>query len=789
MTDQQLLERSPEGFVTDSAPRRALLVYPRFPPSYWGFQYALELLGKGSAMPPLGLITVAALFPDTYRLRLVDMNVTELTDDDLDWADLVLTSTMVVQRRSLQEVIARCNRRGTPVVVGGPHPTSYFDEIHGADHYVLDEVEESFPRFLSDWEAGRAEPIYRPEGKPAVTTTPVARFDLLDLDAYSSMALQFSRGCPFDCEFCDITKLFGRKPRTKTNEQMTAELDALYDLGWRGSVFLVDDNFIGNKKEALRLLPAVTAWQRERDYPFRLYTEASVNLVKLEPLMDAMVEAGFSMVFLGIESPNPEALLKTKKGQNTAAGDEDYVLHAVRTIQSRGLEVSGGFILGLDGDGPEVFDAQVDFIQQAGIPMAMVGLLTAIRGTDLYDRLEREGRLLDESTGNNVEVTLNFEPELDRDVLIEGYRQVLARLYPPDLGSYFERCWTLLSSLGPGARPRRGVVRSEALGALRSLRRQLLSRQAPAYLKLLARTLLHRREMFPEAVRLAIMGLHFQKFTEQTLAAHDFREAALADYDRMEALVLRAQELRGRAGKGLRRRAKRTLRRLRRLDRRLRPEFRPSLPEWSRVREGIERSVRDSAALQLLHRAVPTLRGLFEGIAWPAALDARGYAVAERWGAGAGDAGRPPTVTVAPLLEEGRMLRSLEVFLEELGIQVTSATEQIQQLGTEGLERLARIRDEGQDATDRLLDYLRTVGGSIDALVVPLSEGVEHAGARVQILAARASSGAAELPHLVCLRFDSGRRKVRESLVDLGLALTGDRSRVDAALERAMVWV
>jgi radical SAM superfamily enzyme YgiQ (UPF0313 family) len=779
------------GFLIDSRTRNALLVYPRFPPSYWGFQYALELLDKGSAMPPLGLITVAGMFPDGYRLRLVDMNVAELTDDDLDWADLVLTSTMVVQRRSLQEVIARCNRRGTPVVVGGPHPTSYFDEIHGADHYVLEEVEESFPRFLADWEAGCAETIYRPEGKPAVTDTPVPRFDLLDLDAYSSMALQFSRGCPFDCEFCDITKLFGRKPRTKSNEQMTAEMDALYDLGWRGAVFLVDDNFIGNKKEALRLLPAVTEWQRERDYPFGLYTEASVNLAKLDPLMDAMVDAGFSMVFLGIESPNPEALQKTKKGQNTARGDDDFLLHAVRTIQNRGLEVSGGFILGLDGDGSEVFDAQVDFIQEAGIPMAMVGLLTAIRGTDLYHRLEREGRLLEESTGNNVEVTLNFEPELDRDVLIEGYRQVLARLYDPSLESYFERCWTLLANLGPGARPCREISKSEVRGALRSFRRQLLSRQAPGYLKLLGRTLLRRPAMFPEAVRLGIMGLHFQKFTEQTLAAHEFRETALEDYDRVEGLVLRAGELRGRAGKALRRHAHQTLRRLRRLNRRLRPEFRPSLPDWPRVREGIQSCVRDSAALQLLHRAGPTFRGLFEGISWPAALKTRGYALAERRGAGTGveNGGRRPTVSVAPLLEEGRMRRSLEVFLEELGVQVMTATEQIKHLGNEGLERLARIREEGHDATDRLLEYLGSVGGSIDTLVVPLTEGVGHAGESAQVLVARASSAAANLPQLVCLRIESGRRKVRESLADLGLALTGDRRRVDAALERAMVWV
>jgi radical SAM superfamily enzyme YgiQ (UPF0313 family) len=511
-----------------SEPRtfNALLVYPRFPLSYWGFQYALELTGKRSAMPPLGLLTVAAMFPDHWRLRLVDLNVAELTDEDLDWADLVLTSTMVVQRLSLREVIARCNRAGKPVGVGGPHPTSFHSEIPDADYYLLDEVEESFPRFLADWEAGRAQRIYRPDSKPAITQAPVPRFDLLDLGAYASMALQFSRGCPFDCEFCDITKLFGRLPRTKSNEQMIAELDRLYEIGWRGPVFLVDDNFIGNKREALRLLPEVTAWQRARGYPFELFTEASVNLAKLEPLMDAMVEAGFSMVFLGIESPNPEALKRTKKTQNVDKADDHYLLHAVRTLQRKGLEVSGGFILGLDGDGPEVFDAQVEFIQEAGIPRAMVGLLTAIRGTDLYDRLAAEGRLLGESSGNNVEITLNFRPQLDSQVLIDGYRRVLSTLYDPGLRSYFARCWTLLSSLGPRMSRRRRLGMDDLRILLRSVRRQLFSRQGPAYAGFLLRALLRRPQHLSQAVTLAIMGLHFQKLTLQMLTAHDFREAA-----------------------------------------------------------------------------------------------------------------------------------------------------------------------------------------------------------------------------------------------------------------------
>lgn len=758
--------------MPDARTINTLLVYPEFPPSYWGFRYAIELLGKRSAMPPLGLITVAAMFPDHYDLRLVDMNVTELTDADLEWADLVLTSTMVVQKRSLSRVIARANRLDTPVVVGGPHPTSYSAEIPGAAHYILDEVEESFPRFLADWEAGEAKRLYRAERKPPVSQTPVPRFDLLELDAYSSMALQFSRGCPFDCEFCDITKLFGRVPRTKTNEQMVAELDELYELGWRGPVFLVDDNFIGNKRDALRMLPSVAEWQRERGHPFGLYTEASVNLAKLEPLMDAMVEAGFSMVFLGIESPNPEALTKTKKVQNTARGDEDFLLHAVRTIQAKGLEVSGGFILGLDGDGPEVFEAQVDFIQEAGIPMAMVGLLTAIRGTDLYNRLEAEGRLLEESSGNNVEVRLNFTPELDPEVLISGYRRVLEHLYDPTLSNYFARCWKLLENLGPDTRPARSVGRAEIRALVRSLSRQLLSRQAPAYLKFLGKTLLHRPRLLPEAIRLGIMGLHFERFTRQTLTVHDFQEAALEDYDRIEAMAARGS-LSQRAGKELKRQAAHALKRLRRLHRRLRPEFQQGLlPDLGAVRQGIQECVQESTAVELLHRIGPALRAQFQGRGWLTTLREHGYGLLDRW---RGDA--PRGIAVAPILTPGRLQRSLELYLEELGVSVVSATEQIKQLGEDGLERLT-----GEHDTSHVLEYLERLGERIDTVVVPISEELDELGSRFQVLA----GNAAAYPRLVCLKVDRNRRKLRDGLSELGLALTGDPLRVEAALERAL---
>jgi len=526
----------------------ALLVYPEFPPSYWGMKYALEFVGKASSMPPLGLLTVAAMFPDNYKLRVVDMNTDPLTDADLEWADVVFTSTMVVQQGSLEHVVARCNRHGVPIVAGGPHPTSFFDEMKGVDHFVLGEVENVFPAFLKDFENGTAARIYSPPDKPDVTRTPLPRYDLIELDKYGTMPLQFSRGCPFDCEFCDITKLFGRVARTKTPAQLLKEFDLLYGLGWRGSVFLVDDNFIGNKKAALDLLPAVSEWQHARDFPFSLFTEASVNLARMDSLMDAMVEAGFSMTFLGIESPNPKALLKTKKKQNTSNGKEDFLLDAVRTIQQKGLEVTGGFILGLDGDEEDVFDAQINFIQKAGIPFAMVGLLTALKGTDLYNRLEREGRLVANSAGDSINFSLNLVPEMDRQVLLDGYKRVLRTIYDPTLENYFKRCLTMLGNLKFSEHSVRRVGKAEILAFVRSIRRQIFSRQGPAYIKFLTRVLKDHPKMFPEAVRLGIVGYHLAKITSQQIAIHEFRDFLR---EQLEALRSRLADWSEAPGQGL----------------------------------------------------------------------------------------------------------------------------------------------------------------------------------------------------------------------------------------------
>ena len=521
-----------------------LLVYPEFPASYWGYNFALDFVGKKAAMPPLGLLTVAGIFPEEYLLKVVDMNVHSLTDEHLEWADLVFTSTMIVQRDSLKEVIQLCNQARIPVIAGGPHPTSYYQDLEGADHLILDEVEETLLDFLRDLERGTAKRIYRAPEKPNVSRSPLPRYDLIDLDEYASMALQFSRGCPFDCEFCDITKLFGRKPRTKTNDQILAEFDLLYGLGWRGSLFLVDDNFIGNKRAALSLLTDVARWQKNRDYPFSLFTEASVNLGRLEPLLDAMIDSGFTTVFLGIETPNREALLKTKKKQNTRTGEEQYLMNAVRKIQQKGMEVMGGFILGLDGDSAHAFNSQIEFIQEAGVPMAMVGLLTALKGTDLYHRLQREGRLLKESTGNNLSITLNFETEMDREVLIEGYKRVLTTIYDPTLKNYFERCWTLLKNLKFTEHTVRNFGKTEMMAVAKSIKRQLLSRQGPAYFRFLVRVFRYNPRLLTEAVRLAIMGYHFEKITSQQIAVHAFEkylDAELAAFKEAFSRFTKAQ--------------------------------------------------------------------------------------------------------------------------------------------------------------------------------------------------------------------------------------------------------
>ena len=524
------------------AKKNALLVYPEFATSFWSFKFALQYLGKKSSMPSLGLLTLANMFSTDYNLRLVDMNVRPLTDADLHWADLVCTSTMIVQRNSLAQVIARVKRAGKPVVAGGPHPTSYWADIEDVDYFLLGEVEATFPLFLRDLENGTAQHLYVPREKPAITQTPLPRYDLINMREYGSMLLQFSRGCPFDCEFCDITKLYGRVPRTKTNAQMLAEFSLLYDLGWRGSLFLVDDNFIGNRRDALRLLRALIAWQRERNYPFNLCTEASMNLVEHEELMDAMMHAGFTSVFVGIETPTPAALIATKKKQNVSKEDPDYSLHAIQTLQEKGFEVMGGFILGLDGDTPDAFDTHIRFIQQAAIAMAMEGLLTVLKGTDLYYRMEREGRLRGDTTGNNLDTQLNFVPEMPEAVLKAGYKRVLNTIYDRRLANYFARCWTLLQNLdrSQAPKPMHTPLRlTEMMRFTLASTKQLMSIQGPAYLQFLSRVITRHPDMLWEAFELAAKGYHLRKITEQVTAIDNFKQYLAHEMENLKEEIAR----------------------------------------------------------------------------------------------------------------------------------------------------------------------------------------------------------------------------------------------------------
>jgi radical SAM superfamily enzyme YgiQ (UPF0313 family) len=491
---------------------RVLLVYPNMPPTYWSMKYALRFIGKKASFPPLGLLTVAAMLPEDYEVTLVDMNVEPLRESAVEATDLVLTSSMIVQRDSLDRVIQLCKKHGKRVVAGGPYPTTFYERIAGVDHFVLNEAEITLPQFLADFESGRAEHIYLDRTRPDIALTPPPRFDLVHRKTYSAMALQYSRGCPHSCEFCDIIELFGRKPRTKTATQFLHELDTLYEEGARGSLFVVDDNFIGNRREVKSLLPQVALWQQQRNYPFALFTETTLSLAEDDQLLDQMVSAGFNMVFLGIETPDLCTLEAIGKKQNLKSD----MLASVRKIQAKGMEVSGGFILGFDTDREDIFDRQIGFIQEAGIPTAMVGLLTAVPNTHLYRRLEAEGRLTDDSSGNNThDFRLNFVPKMDVGRLLAGYRRVLAEIYKPN--RYFERCLKLLRSLEPHRASRRRVGAAEVRAFVLSLVRQTFSRYSWAYWKFLIRSFFAKPLMVAEAVTMAVKGHHFFKMTRNVL--------------------------------------------------------------------------------------------------------------------------------------------------------------------------------------------------------------------------------------------------------------------------------
>lgn len=488
---------------------RVLLVYPEFPDTFWSFRHALRFIRKKASTAPLGLLTVAAMLPTDWDLRLVDMNIERLTDQDLAWADYVFVSAMVAQRASAQEVVHRCHEAGVRVVAGGPLFIAEHDAFSEVDHFVLNEAELTLPPFLQDLAEGHPQRIYKSSAFADMAESPTPLWRLAKLEHYASMCLQYSRGCPFGCDFCSVTAMLGHRFRTKSATQVIAELDTLYDLGWRGGVFFVDDNFIGNKARLKReILPALIEWRKGKK-GMTFNTEASVNLADDPELMELMTRAGFDTVFVGIETPDDDSLSECNKTQNRG---RDLVA-AVKTMQRAGLQVQGGFIVGFDSDTPSIFRRQVEFIQKSGVVTAMVGLLNAPKGTRLYERLEREGRLEGTFTGDNTNNTMNFRPRMDPEVLREGYRAIMEGIYAPR--AYYQRVRTYLAEYTPRAQVRHVLTWDYVMAFARSIvHLGILGKERLEYWKLLTWTILRKPRLFPDAVTFAIYGFHFRRICE-----------------------------------------------------------------------------------------------------------------------------------------------------------------------------------------------------------------------------------------------------------------------------------
>ncbi len=485
-----------------------LLVYPEFPDTFWSFKHALKFVRRKASSPPLGLLTVAAMLPKEWEKKLIDMNVRSLSRKDLEWADYVFLSAMIVQQKSARDVITHCNELGVKVVAGGPLFTAEHEKFEGVDHFILNEAELTLQPFLDDLKNGVARHIYQTEEFPDIHQTPVPLWNLVEAGAYDSMSIQFSRGCPFNCDFCNITALLGHIPRVKSAQQIIAELDGIYAAGWRRNVFFVDDNFIGNKKILkAEVLPALIEWRKGKS-GINFITEASINLADDEELMHLMSLAGFDTIFVGIETPDEISLTECHKSQNK---NRDLVA-SVKQMQRAGLQVMGGFIVGFDSDTPSIFQRQIEFIQSSGIVTAMVGLLQAPIGTKLYERLHNEGRLIDDMTGDNTDGSTNIIPKMDLGVLKAGYKNILDQIYSPKY--FYERVKTFLKEYNPARRS--GPIRfQEVLALFRSIYYLgLAGKGRRDYWRLFFWSLFRQPRKFPLAIQFSIYQYHFSKISE-----------------------------------------------------------------------------------------------------------------------------------------------------------------------------------------------------------------------------------------------------------------------------------
>ena len=480
-----------------------LLVYPKYPDTFWSFKHVLKFISKKSCMPPLGLLTIASMLPDEWNKRLVDVNVSALNDDDIEWADMVFISAMIVQKENAQAIINRCKAKARTVVAGGPVFTTQPDAFTGIDHFVLNEAEITLPMFIDDINKGSPRRTYSSNEKPDITKTPVPMWSLINVMDYATMVVQYSRGCPFNCEFCDIIVMNGRVPRTKSSIQLVNELNALYNTGWRDAVFIVDDNFIGNKANVKKMLPDMIKWQKKHDFPFKFTTEASTNLADDSELLNMMSAANFYKVFLGLETPNIDSLNECDKRQNSARD----LAKVVRTIHSHGLQVMGGFIVGFDNDNEGIFEKQIKFIQDIGVVTAMVGVLTALPQTRLWHRLKAEGRIISETTAN-TDGAVNFIPKMGHKALLDGYKNIMATIYSPR--NYFKRIETFVESYRPTVK--NFISKEDLFAALKSTWKiGIMSRARFFYWRLLLRLSIRKRKAIPVAIELAVYWLHFDK--------------------------------------------------------------------------------------------------------------------------------------------------------------------------------------------------------------------------------------------------------------------------------------
>lgn len=485
-----------------------LLVYPRYPNTFWSFKHVLNYVSKKAVFPPLGLLTVASLLPEEWNKKLVDVNIKELRDEHILWADMVFISAMLVQKNSAQEIINRCKMLGRKVVAGGPAFTSQYERFKDVDHFVLNEAEVTLPLFLKDFYKGKLKKVYTSKKWLDIAKTPIPSWHLINLKDYATMAIQYSRGCPFNCEFCDVIIMNGRIPRTKTPEQLINELQALYNSGWRDAVFIVDDNFIGNKFNVKKMLPLLIEWQKSHKYPFTLFTEASLNLADDEELMQMMSQANFYKVFLGIETPHVDSLKECNKLQNVTRNP----VEAIKIIHQYGMQVMGGFIVGFDSDPESIFETQIRFIQKVGVVTAMVGLLNALPKTQLWHRLENEGRLVEDPSGENTDGSINFVPKMGKEKLLEGYKNIISTLYSPK--NYYKRINTFIKTYKPTSRKK--ITMNLLIAFLKSMWKiGILSKTRYLYWKLIIKTTLTKRKALPMAIELAIYRSHFEKITRR----------------------------------------------------------------------------------------------------------------------------------------------------------------------------------------------------------------------------------------------------------------------------------